>query len=109
MPWSHIAKHTDVDDALDAWISCFVGVCDIHAPVKHRNVKRKQQPDWLTGDIVGAMRERDRHMSQGRWDNYNMWRNKVTADTIQIEKNVLLPTCHRSEHHKSTATVGASA
>ena len=27
MPWSDIAKHTDVDDALDAWMSCFVGVC----------------------------------------------------------------------------------
>ena len=40
-----IVKHTIVDEALDAWMSCFVGVCDIHAPVKRRNVKRKQQPD----------------------------------------------------------------
>ena len=88
MPWSDIAKHTDVGDALDAWISCFVGECDIHAPVKHRKVKRKQQPDWLTGDIVGAMQERDRHKSQGRWDNNNMWRNKVT-DMIQSAKTFL--------------------
>ena len=27
MPWSDIAKYTDVDDALDAWMSYFVGVC----------------------------------------------------------------------------------
>ena len=26
MPWSDIAKRTNVDDALDAWMSCFVGV-----------------------------------------------------------------------------------
>ena len=62
-----------------------VCVCDIHAPVKHGNVKRKQQPDWLTGDIVVAMQERDRHKSQGRWDNYKVWRNKVT-DMIQTAK-----------------------
>ena len=47
--------------------------------------KRKQQPDWLTGDIVVAMQERDRHKSQGRWDNYKVWRNKVT-DMIQTAK-----------------------
>ena len=45
MPWSDSAKHTDVEDALDAWMSSFVGVCDTHAPVKRRHVKRKQQSD----------------------------------------------------------------
>ena len=60
MPWSDITEYTDVDDALDAWVSCFVGVCDIHAPVKRRNLKRKQEPDWLTGDIVVAVQERER-------------------------------------------------
>lgn len=85
MPWSDVGKHADVDDALDAWMTSFVGVCDKHAPVKRRNIKRKQQPDWLTGDIVGAMQERDRHKSQGRWENYKVWRNKVT-NMIQTAK-----------------------
>ena len=57
MLWSDSFKHTDVNDALPAWMSYFVGMCDTHAPVKHRNVKRKQQPGWLTGDIVVAVRE----------------------------------------------------
>ena len=57
MPWSDIAKHTDVDDALDAWMSCFVGVCDTHAPVKRRNVKRNSQTGSQETSLLPCKRE----------------------------------------------------
>ena len=65
MPWSDIKKCTVVDVALDTWMTLFVGVCDKHASVKRRKVKRKKQLDYLTGDTVAAMRITDEHKSYG--------------------------------------------
>ena len=79
----------DVDDALNAWMITFLDVCDKHAPVKRRKVKRKQQPVWLSGKIVTAMQVRDKHKSQGRWEHYRIWRNHVTSmiDNAKVATN----------------------
>ena len=47
--WSEVVYHDNVDDALYAWMTTFLDVCDKYAPVKRRKVKRKQQPVWLSG------------------------------------------------------------
>ncbi len=74
-----MVKHDNVDDALSAWMAIVAHVCDKHAPVKHRKVKRKQQTAWLSGEIVAAMQVRDKHKSHGRWEHYRIWRNHVTS------------------------------
>ena len=79
IPWSEVVKHDNVDDALSAWMAILADVCDKHAPVKHRKVKRKQQTAWLSGEIVAAMQVRDKHKSHGRWEHYRIWRNNVTS------------------------------
>ena len=59
VPWSDIEKCTDVDVALDTWMTLFIGVCvcDKHAPVKRRNVKNKKHSDWLTRNSLTGSQE----------------------------------------------------
>ena len=72
IPWSEVVKHDNVDDALSAWMAIFADMCDKHAPVKRRKVKRKQQSAWLSGEIVAAMqvRENTSHMVDGNITGY---------------------------------------
>ena len=79
IPWSEVVNQDNVDDALNAWMTTFLDVCDNHAPVKRRKVKRKQQPVWISGEIVAAMQVRDKHKYHGRWEHYRIWRNHVTS------------------------------
>ena len=72
---SEVVKPDHVDDALSAWMTRFVDVCNKYALVKRRKVKRQQQPVWLSGEIVAAMLVRDKHKSHGRWGHYRIWRN----------------------------------
>ena len=48
-------------------------------PIKQHRVKRKNQPEWITSDLLDAMKTRDRHKSLGNETEYRHWRNKVTT------------------------------
>ena len=48
-------------------------------------VKRKQQPKWLTADIIDAFKIRDRFKSVNNEEQYKVWRNKV-GKMIKISK-----------------------
>ena len=75
MPWSDIAKRTDVDDALDAWMSCFVCVFDTHALV---NIETSSANNSRTGSqetslmpckgVIGTRRK-------GEGMTIKVWRN----------------------------------
>ena len=41
MPWTDVVKHDSVDDALNAWMTIFADVYDIHGPIKRRKAKAK--------------------------------------------------------------------
>ena len=55
----------------------FLDIVDIHLPVKEHRVKNKQQPKWLTPEIMNAMKTRDRYKSLNNDQEYKVWRNKV--------------------------------
>ena len=62
-------------------------VVDKHIPIKQHRVKHKTQPQWISPEILNAMKCRDRHKSIGNDNEYKFWRNKVIK-MIQIAKKV---------------------
>ena len=77
VPWDTIKLFEDIDDIMDAWLDLFSQVDDKHVPIKQHRVKRKNQPEWMSDEILEAMKCRDRHKSIGNEDEYKTWRNKV--------------------------------
>ena len=76
-PWDIIKVFEDPDDILETWSKMFLDIVDTHLPVKECRVKNKQQPKWLTPEIINAMKTRDRHKSLSNNEQYKLWRNKV--------------------------------
>ena len=77
VPWDTIKLFDDTDDILEAWLDLFLQVVDKHVPLKQHRVRHKNQPQWLSSEILDAMKCRDRHKSLGNHDEYKVWRNKV--------------------------------
>ena len=77
VPWDTIKLFDDTDDILEAWLDLFLQVVDKHVPLKQHRVRHKNQPQWLSSEILEAMKCRDRHKSLGNHDEYKVWRNKV--------------------------------
>ena len=79
VPWNVIETFDDVDDCLDTWYKLFLVVIDKHLPWKERRVKRKQQPKWLTDDIIQCMSKRDQFKRRNDTVNYKATRNRCVA------------------------------
>ena len=62
---------------MEAWLDLFSQVVDKHVPIKQHRVKHKTQPQWMSPEILDAMKCRDRHKAVGNEDEYKIWRNKV--------------------------------
>ena len=77
IPWDTIKLFDDTDDILEAWLDLFLQVVDKHVPLKQHRVKHKNQPQWMSPEILDAMKCRDRYKSLGNEENYKVWRNKV--------------------------------
>ena len=78
-PWDTIKLFDDTDDILEAWLDLFLQVVEQHVPIKQHRVKRKNQPDWISPEILDVIKTRDRHKSLGNMDDYKFWRNKVIS------------------------------
>ena len=86
VPWDIIRIFDDTNDILSAWSDLFLEVVDANVPIKQHRVKRKNQPQWITPDLMDAMKTRDRHKSLGNEMEYKYWRNKVTAMIRQAKQ-----------------------
>ena len=78
VPWDLIKLFDDTNDILETWTDLFLEAVDKNAPIKQHRVKHKNQPQWITPDILDAIKSRDRHKSLGNDSEYKYWRNKVT-------------------------------
>ena len=87
VPWDLIRLFDDTDDVLEAWTDLFLQVVDKNLPIKQHRVKRETQPEWLTPEILDAMKKRDRHKSLRNDYNYKWWRNKVNKLIKESKKN----------------------
>ena len=50
----------DTNDVVETWSSLYLDIADKHLPLKQHRVKRQQQTKWLTGEIIDAIRTRER-------------------------------------------------
>ena len=78
VPWDLIKLFDDTNDILEIWTDLFLEAVDKNVPIKQHRVKHKIQPQWMTADILDAIKSRDRHKSLGNDNEYKYWRNKVT-------------------------------
>ena len=62
-PWDVIKIFDDTNDIVESWSSLFLDIIDKHLPLKQHRVKRKQQPKRLNGEIIEAIKTRDRYKS----------------------------------------------
>ena len=77
VPWDTIKLFDDTDDIMEACLDLFLQVEDKHVPIQQHRVKHKNQPQWMTTEILDAIKCRDRHKSLGNDKEYKFWRNKV--------------------------------
>ena len=86
IPWDIIKVFDTADDALDTWYSLFSEVVDKHIPLKQHRVKKVNQPNWLTPEIIDAMKTRDYFKAIGNKIEFKAWRNKVVKLIKQSKK-----------------------
>ena len=84
-PWDVIKIFDDVNDIVETWSTLFCDIVDKHLPLRKHRVKRKQQPKWLTANIIDAFKTRDRFKSVNSEEQYKIWRNKVNK-MIKVSK-----------------------
>ena len=85
VPWNLIKIYEDPNDALETWTMLFREVVDQHLPLRQKRVKHPQQPEWMTDEILLAMKTRDRYAKTNEHENRRIWRNKVN-DLIRQAK-----------------------
>ena len=67
----------DASDALDYFSDVFSSVFSTDAPKKKRRVKQHKQPNWITAEILTAMKTRDQYHKSENSAQCTLWRNKV--------------------------------
>ena len=67
------------NQALTAWYEAFLTVVEKHAPVRKRRVKHPTLPQWLSSEIIKAMKLRDRLKRDKKFEDYKKQRNIVTS------------------------------
>ena len=78
VPWDILEHFDNIDDIVSIWNSLFLEILDKHAPIKCHRVKSKFQPEWLTPEILGCMKDRNKCKLNGNTSLYKELRNKVT-------------------------------
>ncbi|CAB4017336.1 Hypothetical predicted protein [Paramuricea clavata] len=79
----------------------FVGIIDKHLPMKTKRVKRVEQLDWITQDILNCMRQRDRHKSAKNFAEYKILHNKCVS-LVREAKKTYYQSCIRNCKGDST-------
>ena len=74
-PWDIIKVFDDANDIVDTWSDLFCDIVDKLLPLRQHRVKRKQQPKWLTADIIDAFTTRDRFKSLNNHEQCKIWIN----------------------------------
>ena len=85
-PWDLIKVFDDTNDVVDTWSHMFLSIVDKHLPLKSHRVKYKQQPRWMSPEIIDAIKTRDRYKSLNNDNQYKIWRNKVASLIKQSKK-----------------------
>jgi hypothetical protein len=102
IPWDTIDIFDYVDNALEAWYNLFLDMIDKHLPLREKRVKKQQQPDWMTYEIIQCMAQRDHFKSINDMVNYKTYRN-CCVSLIRDAKTTYYKTCvedHKDDSNK---------
>ena len=91
-PFANVFSFSDPNQALTAWYEAFIPVVEKHAPIRRRRVKHPTLPQWLSSEIIKAMKLRDRLKRDKKFEDYKKQRNKVTSLVRAAKKSLLLKT-----------------
>ncbi len=59
VPWNIVRLFEEPNDMVDTWSTLFLDVVNKQVPLKQHRVKRENQPQWLTPEIIDAIKSRD--------------------------------------------------
>ena len=83
-PFANVFSFSDPNQAPTAWYEAFPPVVEKHAPI------RRRLPQWLSSEIIKAMKLRDRLKRDKKSEDYKKQRNKVTSLVRTAKKKSLL-------------------
>ena len=86
IPWYIYKMFDDTNGIAATWSSLFLDIAGKHLPLKQHRVKRQQQPKLLTGEIIDAIRTRERYKYTNDNEQYKFWRNKIWYMIKQSKK-----------------------
>ena len=84
-PAAAVFGAADPTTALIIWYDGFLPVIEKHAPLRRKRVKHPTLPQWLSTDIITAMKTRDKLKKEKKFDDYKKYRSKVT-NLVQAAK-----------------------
>ena len=75
-------------------------------PIKQHRVNVTNQTDWISLEILDAIKTRDRQRPLGNMDEHKIWRNKVIS-SIKRAKRDINPSLKIIKIYKISQEVGA--
>ena len=93
--WCQVTDTNEVNEAVMKFESLFLPICNKHAPLRRKRV-RKQNSPWITNDIIQLMHKRDNVKkkaiasgSSQQWATYKYLRNKVNYAIKESKRSYL--------------------
>ena len=69
-PFAAVFSVSDPTKALSAWYEAFLPVIEKHAPLRRKRVKHPTLPQWLSTDIIKAMKTHDKFKQEKKFEDY---------------------------------------
>lgn len=101
-PFNNVLQCTDATTALNMFYDMFKPIIDKHAPTRRKRVKLQTLPGWLTGEIIEAMKIRDKFKKDNKFSEYKKQRNKVTSLVRDAKRAFFSKLIHQNS---DTATI----
>ena len=90
--WDDILKTENPNDIWIKWKSMFLNVCDKHAPVRTRRIRKSKSP-WISAHLKDLMHHRDRlkikaikSKDSRDWSVFKKTRNRVNTEIRNAKK-----------------------
>ena len=67
--WDSAFVFDDINDIADSIEKMLIEVVDMYMPLNHKRVKKKNQPAWMSDEIMNSIRNRDNLLKKARKSN----------------------------------------
>ena len=77
-PFAAVFSVSEPTKALSAWYEACPLVVEKHAPLRRKRIKHPTLPQWLSTDIIKAMKTPEKLKQEKKFEDYRKQRNTVT-------------------------------